>query len=193
LAEGKKNAKRLNAWLGFLDESGILMAPLVRRSWSPRGQTPVLWQKGRHHRKVSVIAALCVSPSRRQIRLYFRLLANGNFDGLGVRDFLRDLRQHQRRLVLVWDRSQTHRARPVQDFLQQSSRIQTEFLPPYAPELNPVEYVWSWLKTNPLANLACLDVDTLARNARHHARRLQHRHDLLWSFIQHSPLPLRLI
>lgn len=168
------------------------MAPLVRRSWSPRGQTPILVQKGRHHRKVSAIAALCVSPSRRQVRMYFRLFPNANIDGIAVRAFLRDLQQHQRRLVLVWDRSQTHRARPVQDFLRQTSRVQTEFLPPYAPELNPVEYIWCWLKTNPLANLGCLDVDTLACNARHHARRLQHRPDLLRSFIQHSPLPLRL-
>ena len=59
----------------FLDESGVLMAPLVRRSWAPAGQTPVLYQRGAHHRKVSVIAALCVSPERDQLRFYFRLHA----------------------------------------------------------------------------------------------------------------------
>lgn len=182
----------MKAWLGFLDESGILMAPLVRRSWSLRGQTPILVQKGRHHRKVSVIAALCVSPSRRHVRMYFRLFPDANIDGLAVRAFLRDLQQHHRRLMMVWDRSQTHRARPVQAFLQQTPTVRTVFLPPYAPELNPVEYVWCWLKTNPLANLACLDVETLAHNARHHARCLQRRHDLLRSFVQHSPLSLRL-
>jgi hypothetical protein len=60
----KKKASRLKAWIAFLDETGLLMAPLVRRSWSPQGETPVLHQRGRCHKKVSVVAALCVSPSR---------------------------------------------------------------------------------------------------------------------------------
>jgi hypothetical protein len=54
LAAGKKNASRLNATLVFLDESGLMMAPLVRRTWAPRGQTPILLQRTRSRDKVSV-------------------------------------------------------------------------------------------------------------------------------------------
>jgi hypothetical protein len=61
----KKNPGARRAGLVFLDESGLLLLPLVRRSWSRCGQTPVLRQVGRNRKKVSAIAALCVSRSIR--------------------------------------------------------------------------------------------------------------------------------
>src|SRR3989442_37037 len=70
VAAGKKNVSGLNARLVFLDESGLLMAPLVRRTWAPRGQTPILLQRTRSHDKVSVTAVLTVSPRRRRVSLY---------------------------------------------------------------------------------------------------------------------------
>ena len=70
--------------------------------------------------------------------------------------------------------------------------IQSVFLPAYAPELNPVEYVWGYLKVNPLANLAPLDVNLLLSVTRRQGRKLQREEKLLRSFIHHSPLPLRL-
>jgi hypothetical protein len=48
------------------------MSPLVRRSWAPRGVTPILCQRTRRREKVSAIAALCVAPTRGRIHLYFR-------------------------------------------------------------------------------------------------------------------------
>jgi len=56
----------------------MLMAPLVRRSWSLRGHTPVMHQRGRCLQKVSAIAALCIPPTRDRISLYFRLHADAN-------------------------------------------------------------------------------------------------------------------
>ena len=66
------------------------------------------------------------------------------------------------------------------------------FLPPYAPELNLIEYLWGYLKANPLANFAIPDVNELTDVARSNARSLRHRSDLLISFVRHSPLSLRL-
>ena len=66
------------------------------------------------------------------------------------------------------------------------------YLPPYAPELNPVEYLWAYLKTNPLANAPAFDVASLARRARCAARSVQHRPDLLHGVVRHTQLPLRL-
>lgn len=169
------------------------MAPWVRRSWARRGQTPRLDQRTRSHQKVSVIAALCIGPDRRRLHLYFRLYVDANINTARVIAFVRQLlRQWDGPLVIVWDRLRAHRSKKIDLFVGRSPRVHTFLLPPYAPELNPVEYVWSYLKTNPLANWAFNDVETLAQTARRHGRSLQHKHALLRSFVDHSPLPLRL-
>jgi transposase len=193
VAAGKKNAARLRAHLVFLDESGFMMAPLVRRSWAKRRCTPVLYQRGRSHEKVSAIAALCVAPCRSRLRLYFRLHRNENIRAPLVVEFLRALkRQLGTSIVIIWDRLAAHRSRAVKVFLKAHPRIRVEFLPPYAPELNPAEYVWSYLKHNPLANAPYYETISLAASARCHTRRLQHKEELLRSFLRHSPLSLRL-
>lgn len=193
MAEGKKNATRLKAWLLFVDESGLLMAPLVRRSWNPRGQTPILYQRTRTRHKVSIIAALCVSPARDRVHLYFRLYVNRSIDSADIGGFLSDLRKHLHGpKLLIWDRLGAHRSKQTQTHLQRLGDYRVILLPPYAPELNPVESVWGYLKMNPLANLAATEVDDLARNAKRHARSLQGHRQLLRSFIAHSPLTLRL-
>lgn len=107
--------------------------------------------------------------------------------------FLRDLASHLRHpLLIVWDRLPGHRARSVQIYLDRRRRLQAVLLPPYAPELNPVETFWAYLKHNPLANLAAPDAPALAYTARRQARRIQRRQDLLRTFIGSTPLFLRL-
>ena len=168
------------------------MSPWLRRTWSPCGQRPVLVQRTRHHQKVSVIAALAVSPRRRRVRLCFRLHPNQSVQSAQVTAFLRQLASQIRGpVILIWARLKAHRSRLVHAFAARWDRFEFEHFPPYAPELNPVEYGWSWIKTSPLANQAPDDAAELARLARHHARCLQHRPNLLWSFVEHSPLPLR--
>ena len=175
----------------FVDESGLLMAPLVRRSWAPRGHTPVLYQRTRSHKKVSIIAALCVSPTKDRVQLYFRLHPDANINAAYVVDFLKNLsRQLNGPIVLIWDCLQAHRK--ANDFVRRSYSLYSFFLPPYAPELNPVENIWSYLKINPMANRASLDIDSLAQTARHHGRSMQRKKNLLRSFLKHTPLSLRL-
>jgi transposase len=175
--------------LVFVDESGLLMAPLVRRSWAPRGNTPILYQRTRFHQKVSIIAGLCVNPSTGRIHLYFRLHPDENIKADSVIGFLRQLlRQLDGPVILIWDRLMAHRAQKVKRFIDQRPEIQCFFLPPYAPELNPVEDVWGYLKMNPLANYAPSDVDSLAICTRRHARSVQRRHRLLHAFLKRSPL-----
>jgi transposase len=183
----------LNAWLVFLDESGFLLAPLVRRGWAPSGQTPVLYQRGRHHKKVSAIAVLCVSPARDEVRLYFRLYPGKEVDAVRAIAFLKILDQElQEPWILLWDRLNAHRAKKTTTYLNTVSHLHPFFLPAYAPELNPVEYLWCHCKMNPLANRAVQEVSDLALVARGCGRSLQRKQHLLRSFIRHSPLFLRL-
>lgn len=171
----------------------MLLAPLVRRSWAPRGLTPIFYQRGRSREKVSIIAALSISPRRRKVGLYFSLQPDANVTTSWLIGFLQQLhRQLRHPIILIWDRLPGHRARSVQDFLNDRSYIQAELLPSYAPELNPVEILWAYLKQNRLANLAPHNSETLARIAARKTRRLSRRQDLLRSFLRATPLFLRL-
>ena len=188
VAPGKKNARRVGATLAFLDESGFLMAPLVRRTWAPVGQTPILRQPGRFHGRVSMVAVLMVSPVRHRVRLVVALYPDANVDTARLLRFVRDLRRLvRRRLVLVWDRLNVHRAVDCRLRLS-TTTLRTEFLPAYAPELNPVEMLWSWMKRNPLANDPAFTVDTLAGRAAAAAKQAASDPDLLRSFIRATPL-----
>jgi putative transposase len=172
----------------------MLLAPLVRRTWAPSGRTPVFYQRTRFHQKVSVIAALAVSPRRDRVRFFFRCHPQANMDTTRVCDFLRQLtRQLPEPMVLLWDRFRPHKAKKMGRFLRQHPAIHPEFFPPYAPELNPAERPWAYLKMNPLANWAAPEVTELARRTRQHARAIQRTEPLLRSFVTHGPLPLRLV
>lgn len=165
------------------------MSPLVRRTWAPTGHTPIFLQRGRSHLKVSVIAAIVVSPYARRANLYFRCHINTSIYAHLVKAFLRQLsNQIPKRFIVVWDRLNTHRARIVAQWMSLKNGVSQNFFPPYAPELNPVEYVWGNVKNNPLANLPETDVDDLAHSAYHFTRKLQFKQSLLKSFLKHSSL-----
>ena len=72
VAGGKKNARRQRAWLVFEDESGLSQQPVVRRTWAPRGQTPVLTHVLNNWKRLSVAAALAFRWDGRRTRLYFQ-------------------------------------------------------------------------------------------------------------------------
>jgi hypothetical protein len=95
-------------------------------------------------------------------------------------------------MILLWDRFLAHRAKKVQFYIQGSQKIHSEYLPPYAPELNPVENVWGYMKRNPMANDAPYDLLILTDKARRHGYSLQKKQNLLRSFVKHTPLFLRL-
>lgn len=170
------------------------MLPLVVRTWAPRGAGAVLRHRTASHQKVSVIGAVTISPRRRRLRLVFRVHRAINITAPLVQAFLRQLlRQVAGPVVLVWDRLRAHQARRVTAFTRAHLRLHLESFPPYAPELNPMEYAWSWAKKNPLANRPVVTVQALAQISHRAGRRLQHRESLLRSFVRHTHLPLRLM
>jgi transposase len=137
----------------LIDETGLLLNPLVRRTWAPRGETPVIGGDGGRRTKVSVIGAVSVSPAAQHLGLYFATLPDGFFTAAAVVGFLRDLLRHLRgEVVVVWDGGGNHKGPLIRGFLERNKRLTLERLPAYAPELNPVEAVWSWLKYGRLAN-----------------------------------------
>ncbi len=170
------------------------MAPLARRTWAPRGRTPVLMQRGRSRRKVSVIGALVISPQRRRVRAYFGFLPDANFDGESILAFVMQLCRALRvPITLIWDRLSAHIGAPVAPWLVRNRhRVRAHLLPPYAPELNPVELIWGHTKSNPLANFAPSELHELLDQTQLATLAIGDDQPLLRSFLKHCPLSLRL-
>jgi transposase len=183
-------ARQRDAHLVFLDESGFMLTPTVRRTWAPRGSKPVLdcWDR---RDRVSAISCLTMSPKASRLNLYFHLLAH-NVHGEDVVDFLRQLkRQLGRPLTVLWDGSNVHsKSKVVRAYLAKHPDIVAENLPAYAPELNPDELVWGWSKNSRLANLAAEDTDELAERIIDELDYLQKHPHLLASFLEKTKLPL---
>src|SRR5262245_246867 len=104
LARGKKNARRQRAWLLFEDESGLSTQPVVRRTWAPRGETPVLTHPFRHWERLSIAAALAFRWDGHRTNLFFQT-RSGPYTAAALISFLRQLHRHfqGRRVILLWD------------------------------------------------------------------------------------------
>ena len=140
-----------------------MMGPLLRRTWAPKGRTPAAPQRGARRQKVSVAAAVVLSPRRDHLGLYYHTLPDGYFDNWYVTAFVEAmLKERDGRFAVVWDGGTMHKGEPIQALETHfADRLSLEMLPPFAPMLNPVEWLWSWLKWERLSNFAALDVREL--------------------------------
>ena len=191
LGQGKKNAKIRRAWIVFLDESGISERPPVRRTWAPRGQTPVL-----HHpftwKKLSICSAIGYRWDRRRCGLYFRLIA-GSYNDEKLIGFLGQLKKqfHGRKVILVWDGLPSHRSRRMTHYVkQQQGWLSVVRLPAYAPEMNPVEGLWANILGQELANRSVNDLGDMVEGVRAGFSRVHSSDRLLHSFLDYAGLSL---
>jgi transposase len=169
----------------FLDETGLMLQPLVRRTWAPAGQTPVMYSWDRHDR-LSVIAGLSLSARRRRIGLYFAVHEK-NVKAEEAEAFLRQLqRSLGKKLIVVMDRWAVHRK--VARMLAGDERFRIEWLPPYAPDLNPVEHVWNHTKYGDLANYVPDDLLDLELELECSIDQTRKRPELLRSFFHAAEL-----
>lgn len=93
-------------------------------------------------------------------------------------------------ITLLWDQIPIHRAKPVKNYLARHQRLVVEPFPPYAPELNPVDNVWSYVKYHRLPNYTPRNLHELRMRITAEFYRLQNRPDLLRAFFKHTGLSL---
>src|SRR5262249_22013684 len=186
-------AEARRSYVAFVDEAGFMLDPTGRRTYAPRGQAPVN-RVSNPHSRISAIGAIIVSPQRRSFRLAYHLLPdNVNFRGPSVVQFIRDLHFFiSAPLTVFWDRIPIHSGATVEDFLASEPDVVVEPFPPYAPELNPADGIWRYLKNSPLANYTPPDLRALRTKLTAELQRLRDRPDLLRSFIRFTKLPIRL-
>jgi transposase len=122
-------------------------------------------------------------------KFYFRLYP-GSVRSPQVVEFLSHLIRHiHRKLLVIWDGVPTHRSRLVKEFVaQQNGRIELERLPAYAPELNPVEYLWGYWKHHELPNFCPKTFAGLSLHAIRALKRMRRRPKLIIAFWKQAEL-----
>ena len=147
--------------------------PTRARTWALRGQTPVL-QETFNWKSLSLIGGLALW------RFLFQIHA-GSIKSLQVIEFLKHLQRHiPGKILILWDGAPIHRSLLVKNFIASTKgRIQVERLPAYAPELNPVEYMWGHLKPHEIANLIATQAWELSLEATAALRRMRRRHSVI--------------
>jgi len=186
LAGAKKKAETEKRTLVCVDEAAFYLLPSVVRTWALRGQTPVLSEPlSRDH--LSAISA--ITP---QGQLYLQL-KEGAMDGWDVVRFLCHLLRHiPGKLLILWDGASIHRGEAVRKLLDTDHHqdIWLERFPPYAPDLNPDEGIWHYLKNVELRNM-CIDTLPQLRTAIHQAAtRIRQKTHVITACFQKAELTL---
>lgn len=159
----------------WVDESGFYLLPAVASTWAPVGKTPILRSKLSRER-FSAISGITLEGG-----LYL-MMKEGSFKGPDVVHFLQGLLEEiPGKVMVIWDGAPIHRGNAVKEFLAQGAaeRLHLELLPAYAPELNPDEGIWRYLKRVELRNVCCQDLLDLLVEVTMAAKRLRRKPEVI--------------
>ncbi|OOV45812.1 DDE endonuclease [Leptospira borgpetersenii serovar Ballum] len=140
----------------FLDESGISQNPYTVKTWSLISKTPIIRHK-MSWKKLSVIGAIS------QKDFHFQIVEGS----VKSRDLIYFLKKNLKKILIVWDNLSAHKSKMMKEFLKANEkRLRVEFLPPYALELNPQEYIWCRWKKNYMANFCPENLNSLIQRTK---------------------------
>jgi transposase len=186
-----RDAVARKACLVFVDEAGFMLEPNVRRTHAPRGKTPTCRISDPHGR-ISAAGAIIVNLRSKQVRLAYHLLAdNTNFRGESIVKFLCMVNAGSPGpMTVFWDQIPIHAGKLIDQYLVDQRAVSLAPFPPYAPELNPADGIWRYVKHARLPNHAPPDLGTLRTTLKAELNRLRRREALLKSFVRFTKLPL---
>lgn len=171
----KKWAQEAGRTVVWVDESGFYLLPSLVRTYAPRGKTPVLRTPlSREH--ISIISGITAEG-----KLYL-MAQERAYRSKDVVRFLKHLLvQVPGKILVLWDGASIHRGKAVRDYLAEGGarRIRLESLPGYAPELNPDEGIWNYLKRVELRNVCCSGLEELRREIRLAVARMRHKTEVI--------------
>jgi len=189
VASDKKKARRFHSWIVFQDESGVSQRPSIRRTWAPKGETPVLIHAF-NWKKMSIAAALAYRWDGTRSRLFFQTKPD-SYNTESLIAFLKDLKREfrGRKCILIWDSLPAHKSREMKAYLaSQHKWLIVVMLPGYSPDLNPVETLWGNVKGQELANLCPEDLGEVAEALRRGMAGVGASDELACSFLNHAGL-----
>ncbi len=177
----RARAKRVGAKIFFLDEAGVRSDQVLGRTWGVRGQTPEVPTSGRRQ-SVSAISAVNARGAF-WYEIYTERLNAPRFVEL-LNPFMRGRKSP---VFLVLDSHPAHIAKVVAHYVQRlTGRLELHFLPGYAPELNPDEFVWNHLKRQGVSKTPLRRDESLRSRVQSDLAAIQSRPALVRSFF-HAP------
>lgn len=166
-----------------------MLQPVVRRTWAPCGETPVHYSWDRHDR-ISACAGIKVGPDITEPQVFLELWMQ-NIKAEQIQEFLKAVHQEsKRKIIVIMDRWNGHRKAARLLLEDEVDWLQVEWLPAYAPELNPVELLWSHTKYADLANYIPEDIQVMHQTVTDSIQTAGTKADLLLAFIHHTHLDL---
>ena len=174
----KEHARRWQAMLYFQDESGVSLTPVMGKTWAPKGKTPIVKVTGN---RGGFCVTSAISPAG---KLVFRT-EKGKVNAEKHIEFLGQImKQHPgRKIIVVEDRAPAHRAKLVKEFVEQHKRrLAVYLLPSYAPELNPDEHVWEYLKAYQLKAHQAKTTEELKNLVKRKMQGIQRKKGMVHSF-----------
>jgi transposase len=176
------------------DEVGFMMTPCVKRTWAPKAKTPLVPYRNRRQKKVSVIGAVALHPATAAVDLVCDFHPDSYVRSEQAAAFLhRVLAEYPGvRIDLVWDNLSAHKGPIVKEVVASNPRLNLHYLPPYAPDLNASEGVWSLSKYHRMANHTIDSVEALHAEAAKHLDDISRNPPLLRSCFEGAGLAVSL-
>lgn len=173
----KKRAKRLGAKMFFLDEAGFQSDPALGRTYGLKGKTPVVKTSGQRQ-SLNVISAVNARGE------FWAVTYTGKLDAESFVVFLQNFMCGRAgKVFLVVDGHPAHKAKRVKNYVQSlQGRLELHFLPPYAPDLNPDEFVWSHMKTNGVSKKPLKQNESLQKRIEEDLNKISNNRELVRSF-----------
>lgn len=172
----KKRAKKLGAAIFFLDEAGFQSDPPLGKTYGLKGTTPVVTSSGQRQ-SINVISAVQASGG------FWAATYTGKLDAESFVIFLRDFMKGRGKVFLVVDGHPAHKANLVKEYVAGTKgRLELHFLPPYAPDLNPDEFVWNYMKNQGVSKKPLKKGESLRKRVEQDLVDIQNNKELVSSF-----------
>lgn len=173
--------------MAFQDESAVRLLPSRVRTYAPKGETPQLYCDAKNKQYVSISGV--ITPAGKS---YFEVRQMEGFKQKGLTRFLDNMsKKIRKKLILIWDNAPSHKSQTIKDYLSKQDdeqpKIWMENIPPYSPELNPIEQVWAYLKKK-LSNQFFKNTSILRKAVEEELKKISQNKKLIISFFKQAEL-----
>lgn len=172
----RKRAKKRKAHIFFLDEAGVRSDDQLGRTWGRKGQTPIVKITG-HRQSVNIVSAVSTKGA------FWYMVYTDRLNAERFIEFLRAFLRRRGKVILIIDGHPSHRANKVKEYVKSTKgRLELYFLPPYAPDLNPDEFVWNRIKKNGIAKKPLKQKESLIERVEVDMEAIKSKPSLIRSF-----------